>query len=321
MEHKQTAAITNLQWSIAICIILISCIFLFPPEYLLAKQISRYALLWMFLCLILGIGFMFLDWEKLLFISFTCAGLIASFLLYSYNSAINFANNSTQESLSMVFVNPSLSTDDFDNTYKVIVEQNPDVLIIEEVTPEWRWLMVELKEKFENYVELNRVDPFGKAIFSKYKFNRIDTVDADNNPILSVRINLSEQKEILISVANFLPAVTKTDLRKLNSRLLELSTIINSLEVPHILSANLNLVPWDRQIREFKVNTKMSSSRRDQIDGSSNTQIWNILNVPMNEIYYSENLECSGFKEINDTKNNSIGLFGRYQFKIKNQKM
>lgn len=315
MDQKKTNAITNIQWSIAICIILISCVFLFPPEYLLANQISRYAIHWMFLCLMLGIMFMFMDWEKLLFISFSCAGLLASFLLYSYNSSISLASDSSNESLSIAFVNPSLSTDDFDQTYKLIISQNPDVLIVEEVTPEWRWLMEELKERFGNNVVLNRVDPFGKAIFSKFELNEIDTFDQNGNPILSLKVKFRDQKNLHIAVANSLPAVTKSDLKKLNSRLLELSTIINAIKSAHILSANLNLVPWESQLREFKVNTSLTSSRRDQNDGSSNTQIWNILNVPMNEIYFSEELECSAFKEIIDSRNNSIGLFGRYQYK------
>ena len=94
--------------------------------------------------------------------------------------------------------------------------------------------------------------------------------------------------------------------------------MINSIVSPHIISANFNLVPWDKQMRDFKLNTKLNSSRRDQNDGSNNSQIWNVLNVPMNEIFYSQELECAAFKEIVDFKGNSIGLYGKYQLKKSN---
>jgi hypothetical protein len=34
---------SNLQWTVAIIIIVVSGIFIFTPEYLIAKQISKYA--------------------------------------------------------------------------------------------------------------------------------------------------------------------------------------------------------------------------------------------------------------------------------------
>ncbi len=314
-EAKKNVALTNIEWAIAICILIISFIFIFPPEYLLTKQISRFAIQWMFICLALGIIFMFMDYEKLLFISFSSAGAIASFLLYSYNSSFNLAANSTEESLSIAFVNPSLSTDEIDSTQYKILKLDPDIIILDELSPDWKKLTLELNLKYSNSVVLNRIDPYGKAIFSKYEFIEIDTIDPTINPVLSIQTTLASKKKIQITVANSLPAVTKSDIKKLNIRLLELSTLINSISSPHILSANLNLVPWDKQMRDFKINTKLNSSRRDQSDGSTNTLIWNVLNVPMNEIFYSKELECAVFKEINDYKGNSIGLYGKYQLK------
>ncbi|MCC6816463.1 MAG: endonuclease/exonuclease/phosphatase family protein [Saprospiraceae bacterium] len=317
METRTNINMNNVQWGLAIIILLISLSFIFPPEYLVTLQVSRYAIHWMFICLVMGIIFMFMNHEKLLFISFFSAGILALFLLYSYNSSINLANKALKDSISIEFVNPSLSTVDLDSTYLLIISENPDILILEEITPEWKWLTEELKKFFSSYVILNRVDPYGKAIFSKFAFNRIDTLDPINNPVIIANTSLMDSMKVQISVANSLPAVTRKDIQKLNDRLIEISNMISNSSTHHLFNANLNLVPWDKLIRDFKINTKLSSSRRDQSDGSTGSQIWKVLNAPMNEIYYSNELECSAFKEITDSKGNSIGLYGRYQLKEK----
>ncbi|MEP7194951.1 MAG: endonuclease/exonuclease/phosphatase family protein [Saprospiraceae bacterium] len=306
---------SNLQWSVAICLILVTCIFIFPPEYLLAKQFSKYAVHWMFLCLIIGIACMFLNLENLLFTSFGCSGILATLLLYSYNSSINLADEKIKESISIEFINPTISTDDFDKTFSLLLRQDPDVLVLEEVTPEWRWITEELSEKYKFSVVLSRVDPFGKAIFSKFKFEQIDTLEYKNNPIIIANARVNDNKIIQISAANALPSITMTDFNKLNLYLEKLSKVILSNKLPLILSANFNLVPWSKELRDFKLQTDLNSSRRDNNDGSALKTIWSFFNIPKNEIFYSKELECSEFKEIYDSNLNTIGLFGRYQFK------
>ena len=306
---------SSINWPIAIFIILVSCVFIFPPEYLLAKQISKYAIHWMFICLGLGVIFMFLNLEKLLYTAFICCGILASFLLYSYNTSINHALNKNDESITVEFINPSLSTVIYDSTLSLLKRRNTDIIILEEMTPEWNRLLDTLKEIYPYSVIMNRVDPFGKAIFSKFKLESIDTITLFSNPIILANINLKNNKKMYITVVNSLPAVTMTDFKRLNNLLNQLSKVLLSLNSSLILAANLNIVPWAKEMREFKLETKLNSSRRDNSDGSFKNNLWDIFNIPKNEIFYSEDLECSDFDEITDSNLNPIGLFARYQFK------
>lgn len=319
MSQNREIIESNVQWSIAILIILISCIFIFPPEYLLAKQISKFAVHWMFICLGLGVIFMFMNLEKLLYTSFICSGLLSFLLLYSYNSSFNHAAKQQKEALTVAFINPSWSTSNEFDTKNVILNQNADVLLLEEITPEWQEILDSLKMIYPYHAIVNRVDPFGKAIFSKLAIESIDTLKIQNKPVLIANTVLSENHKIYISVVNELPSITMSDFKKINNLLNELARIFSNLNESIILGANLNLVLSSREIRNFRIKTNLMPSRRDNNDGRYDNSFWSIFNTPKNEIFFSDQLECTEFQEISDVNDKPIGLLGRYQIKKKNK--
>ncbi len=314
MSSGDKKSVSGYQWPIAVCIILISCIFLFTPEYLLAKEISKFAIQWMFICLGLGIVFMFMDLEKLLYTSFICAGILAGFLLYSYNTSINHAFTTDEQSFRVSFVNPSLSTSNHEETSENISSTNADIIILEEVTPEWDMLIEKLRLKYKYSVILKRADLFGKAIFSNRELYNIDTLQVSNNLIILSKMKFSNNNELVLAVVNASPSRTMQEFNKLEALLQNLSQIINNLGTSIILGANLNVVPWDKSIRKFKLDTDLNSSRRYNNDGSMEKDIWSLFNIPKNEIFYSKDIECTKFQEINDNNSNPIGLIARYQF-------
>lgn len=317
-EREKAVIESNIQWSAAILIILISALFVFPPEYLLAKQISKYAVHWMFICLFLGIVCMFMNLEKLLYTAFICSGLLAFLLLYSYNSSFSHAEETSRNVFSLSFVNPSLSTEYEDSNRAKILSLNADILLLEEVSPEYINLLNALKDKYPFHAILSRADAFGKAVFSKFKLESVDTIQLQNRAILLTSMSISPKKTIYVVVVNEIPPVTMNDFKRINIFLDDLSRILQHIENPVILGANLNLVLSSREVREFRVKSSLIPSRRDNQDGLSGNDFLSLFNTPKNEIFFTKEIECVEFAEINDKNQKPIGITGKYQFRRPN---
>jgi len=302
------------QWSVVIGIIGISTLFLFPPEYLFVKQIAKYATYWMFACLAIGILFMFLDINWILYIAFGCAGFLALFLQLSFNTSIKFASENSDLSISVLFANPSLSTDDRDNTFRILDSIQADLVIFEELTPEWRELTNLFVKNYPSNITIFRIDPMGKGIFSKKSFQEVDTISIYNNPVILAHLKNSENQDFIVGICNSTPPFTLHDYNKLNLFLDTLSHALNLSLSPKILATNLNIEPWSRELREFRNQTNLMSSRRQNNEGLNNKTLLSVFNAPNGEIIFSKDFECSYFNVITDSNGNPIGILGKYQF-------
>ena len=92
-------------WVVAGMIILVTALFIFPPENLLIKQLSQFAVHWIFATLILGIFFLIVDNDHLLYISFAACGFMSLFLMRSYNTSLKLAISDNVHSVSVAFMN------------------------------------------------------------------------------------------------------------------------------------------------------------------------------------------------------------------------
>ena len=163
---------------------LISLVFLFPPNYLIVREYSGYAIHWMLICLIIGIISLFIGNEKILYSSFFASGLIAFFLMNSFNTDLRLASFNNPSSISVLFANLTLSNDDENKTMNTIYLIDADIVLIEELTPDKIKLLQEIRSKYPYQSMLPRVDPLGKAVLSKFKFYEESSFGIFGNPIL-----------------------------------------------------------------------------------------------------------------------------------------
>ena len=122
---------SSIQWTAIILICLITLLFVLPFDFILIKKISPFAIYWMYFCLFLGICCLMFNLTDLLYVSFSCCGLIALFLLTSFNSSIRFSNEESFNSVSIVFINPTLGNEDLTSNVFLFQQLNL-VMLVEE---------------------------------------------------------------------------------------------------------------------------------------------------------------------------------------------
>lgn len=305
-----------IQWIFIALLCISTLLILFPPDILYFKKLSNYAVHWMLLCLVAGLFFLIFNIHRLLFVCFGAAGIICLFLMNSFNPEL-FQEKKYQKErgISVLFANPSLSNDDYASTMKSITIPNVDLILLEEVTPDWFDMLEDVRRIYPYHLLYVMSDFSGKAILSKLPLSAPDTILTEGNSILKSSVLYDGKDTIDIFVSNSLPPLTMQDYNQLNDNLGILTEYIKIREKRSIIGANFNIVPWSPELLQFKSNVNFNSSRRDNSQSHLTMSFFGIFNTPKNEILFSQDLECNQFNIIVDTRENPLGLFGRYYLK------
>ncbi len=300
---------------LSIAVVALTIFFILPPEFLLAKKIAPFAIHWMLICLIAGLFCLAISENNLLYVFFGCTATLAFVLMNAYNTELKLAITGRDREFSVQFVNLSLSGDDENGTMQKLIGQNPDVILIEELTPNWLPYLELQHSRYPHQVLLPRADPLGKAILSKYPIVKRDTLTYAQVPLLAGTIRLENQDEVKLMVCNFLPPLTLSSYSKLNLFLDSLSNHLLHESKPVVLAANLNVIPWSKELRNFREKSNLVASRRDNNEGVVKSNVLEFLNAPQNEIYFNSGVDCSLFAVLKDSRNDPFGLLGKYQLK------
>lgn len=105
-----------------------------------------------------------------------------------------------------------------------------------------------------------------------------------------------------------LPPFGDNEFLKTKNHLNHISQLINTKEMPFIVSGDFNLVYWSNEIKSFRNSSNLNNSRRDVSQ--------NLLKIPYEHIFFSNKLECVLFEEIKDDTGGNLGIKGSYQHKL-----
>lgn len=206
----------------------ISILFIFPPAFLLIYRFSDYAIHWMLLCLLIGIVSLFIGNEKFLY---TCFSLQVSllFLMNSFNTDLRLVSLNNPASISLLFVNLTFTNDDINSSLQSIYNMDPDILVLEELSPDNIEKLQSTRARYPYQTMLPRIDPLGKAVLSKFPFYEESSFGIFGNPILSLGLTNQLNDSFKILVSNSLPMETSNSFSRMNEFLDSLSVKIKKI--------------------------------------------------------------------------------------------
>lgn len=280
---------------------------IFPPGSAFFQKISEFAVPIIFFYTSLGFLFFLTGNTRLLVVSFCCAAIISLFIKNFSNSEMIFATKKNKTEISIAHINLINFQGKVDSLLDLVYEIDPDILCFQEVNPGWAQLLSQkLLEKYPFTASLVRIDAFGKMVFLKSAYIKLDTIYYDQIPDLDIQLSSNNQSfHVIFSqiVQPFAGHSGLTSLEHLNS----LSNYINSIDNPLILAGEFNQVYWSQEMRNFIHLTQLNNSRK------SLSMLLKV--VPYEHIFFSREFECSGLEELSDDLSNHIGLFGMFQLK------
>lgn len=297
---------------IILSMIVVTLLFLFTPNLATLAGLSSHAFEAVLLFLGSALGFMMLDRPKIMF---TCLGMCAILCLYlkkTSNSSIQslFRQADIDFSLCQVLINAG--TDEYENISRRLRASKADILNIQELTPDWALVLHDgLSEEYPYRTEMNRIDPYGMVVYSKYPILKKDTLvfrDTQLNyeiPLLKLQLDIEGRLMNFIS-CHVLPRLNTSDFNKVQHFLDSLTVWVTDGDtLPKLIAGDFNLSPWDFSLQQLISDTRLNLSQREP----------HLFIQPFEHILYSSTLRCDQLEEVRTHGGLHLGIQGYYTFK------
>ena len=175
------------------------------------------------------------------------------------------AGEATKEdgNLRLLFANVNFMNQDHRPVLKMIAEDEPDIIVLQEVTLAWEKALAPLEDHYPHRFVHPRRNPGGLGVWSKVAFDQTGLTPYPNLrgwPILQVAFQWRGTPVTLLSAHPFppLPAggarANRTQFRLIEDR-------IRAIQGPLILAADLNSTMWSPEYAQMR-KTGLDSTRR-----------------------------------------------------------
>ncbi len=164
--------------------------------------------------------------------------------------------------LRLLLANLQYSNGSHEAFTRLVAEQQPDVIVVEELTPTWARALASLGERFPASKMVPREGPFGIAILSRRPMQDVELLDFGHPayPALLARITTGNGRLSLLA-AHPPPPVNDTLFAARNDQLHRAATLLRRLGPRTVLLGDLNTSPWSPFFSELLQRSGLASAR------------------------------------------------------------
>lgn len=296
----------TVEWVLIVLISLVTSTLLFLSIPKIEQLLEKYLVQVVLLFILVSIVGLIFNKKKLMFTGLICAGTITLHLKNASNVDLRLPNDNDTKKVIIAHINLSAVTDQKD-IYKVLEDSTINFISFQELTPSWAVeLGQNLKEKFKYQFIDPQADVYGKAIYSNLEIRSFNKNEFYSSS--SWTLELFVDNSIITIVSIYLtPPLDSYSSQKHKEDLKSLHKIVENITKPKIVLGEFNQVYWSKDIINFRNQLKLYNSRRSVSPMS--------IKMPFDHIFFSEELECIDFKELDDQNGVHIGSKGVFQIK------
>lgn len=291
---------------ISLLIVIMTVLAIFLPILDINIHFQDYLVHFLLLLILSGLIGLIINNNLILYTSFGCAAALALFLKNASNTELKNPKINDENKLTIAHLNVSLITD-IETIQNIIKDKQIDVISFQEYTPDWAAIMPEiLKKEFPYQYNDVRMDLYGKSFYSKYSLQKNKILKYIDIPNLESEIQLGKDTFKIFSTY-LTPALDGRSKSMAKEQFDDLTAYHLREPNPKIIIGEFNQVYWSHDILNFRTKTGLLNSRRNV---SPTT-----FKVPYDHIFYTPDLECYQFEELNDIYGNHIGCKASFQLK------
>jgi endonuclease/exonuclease/phosphatase (EEP) superfamily protein YafD len=170
----------------------------------------------------------------------------------------------------VVTVNVEYSNDDPRRFLDWVARHPADVIVVQEVTPQWAEVLATLGEYPHRWM-VTRADPYGIAMLSRWPFEKIDAVDlaGDGIPSLDAIVQVNGQRIHVLGLHTRWP-ITPGLARLRDRALLRAAVLAREQSLPTVVAGDLNLAPDSSAFAQLL----QTSGLRDALAGQGWHPTW-----------------------------------------------
>lgn len=304
IKRSKYSFLTN---ALSITLIASALLFVFIPSIEIFKHLSDYMFHAMIAYLMLGMILFVFNKRRIMFASLAACVILGIFLKTASNEHLVLPRLNNLPVVDIAHFNLANIQSNPDSLISLIKGLDPDIISFQEFTPDWdKFFIKYIPSDYEYFSKEVRIDPYGMCIFSKYPIDNASLYFHDEIPNYTSRLVKDDLTISLFSsylLAPFQPSGridNKSHLQKIVNK-------VNVSPFPSIVMGDFNMVYWANEIMRFRADAELSNSRREVKVGN--------FKMPYDHLFFSNDLECTNFMELNDFNDNHIGIYGEYQLK------
>ncbi|HSG96880.1 MAG TPA: endonuclease/exonuclease/phosphatase family protein [Woeseiaceae bacterium] len=163
----------------------------------------------------------------------------------------------------VVLANVHSGNDDYEKLFNLVAVEEPDVLVLLEVSPRWAQQLVRLEADYPERVVEAREGNFGIAMFSKLPMASAATIDSAplDYPTIVAAIEFGDATVHVIGTHPMIP-LGRAFYDARNTQLDGIARLLQHADGPRLLVGDLNLTMWDVNYAAFENRTWLRNVRR-----------------------------------------------------------
>ena len=290
---------------LGLMLVFVTLTVIFPGDVNLFKQFSNYGVHITLGLFAFSMFLFILNKKRLMFVSMACTTLLCLFLKNQGNLLLLLPQENQDDAVSIAHINLNSHQMDLNAFSEYLMRLDADIISLQEYSPYWdKVLENTLYETYPHQLKESRIDPHGIALFSKLPMNSFRMEYFGEKPCIISEFLISTIPVVIYSTY-ITPPLDRINSRMADQQLIGLAERIQNHHKPTIIVGEFNEVYWSNRIRTFRSINNLHNSRRDIMPSS--------LSVPFDHIFFTNDLECTFFKELIDDSGTKIGMVGKYQ--------
>ncbi len=185
------------------------------------------------------------------------------------------------------------------NQLKLMInEQNPDIIILQEVDDVWLENIRELKKDYPYFLEYPRLDNFGIALYSKFPIinSKIETWTDYEVPVITAEIK-SNGNILKIYGVHTLPPTGNEYFRVRNEMLSKINEIFSDSKHPLIIAGDLNTSVYSISYKKYikSSNLKDAQILAKTLKGTWNAKHFPFMRISLEHVFISPEIKVQSF--------------------------
>ena len=185
------------------------------------------------------------------------------------------------------------------NQLKLMInEQNPDIIILQEVDDVWLENIRELKKDYPYFLEYPRLDNFGIALYSKFPIinSKIETWTDYEVPVITAEIK-SNGNILKIYGVHTLPPTSNEYFRVRNEMLSKINEIFSDSKHPLIIAGDLNTSVYSISYKKYikSSNLKDAQILAKTLKGTWNAKHFPFMRISLEHVFISPEIKVQSF--------------------------
>jgi endonuclease/exonuclease/phosphatase (EEP) superfamily protein YafD len=256
---KKNVTLIGLLQAAAIVTILFSVVTSFDFVHRYIELYSHFRLQYFAASLLLLIVFIVLQSPMYAVLLLVAMAFNASYVLPWYFGATRVENGST---IRLLHANVYAGNDQYERLFELIEAEQPDVIFLQEVSPQWRDATLRLHADYPyNYVEA-REGSFGIAMYSRVALDSVAHVDSPplGYPTIVATMTVNDEALTLINTHPTIP-MSRLQYEARNEQLMSIAALANQAAGAVVLTGDLNASVWSHSYRKLEASTGLRNTR------------------------------------------------------------